>query len=83
MNVSDLSLRLRELVDDYSNQRIGHDEYRAQRKVILDELDLILNGNNPAQSAESSDGIQNLHKEDGLLGKMFAVLKRTEDSNLS
>ena len=42
MNVADLSLRLRELVDDYSNQRIGHDEYRAQRKVILDELDMII-----------------------------------------
>ncbi len=44
MNMLDFSRQLRELSDDYANQRILLEDYRAQRKVVLDEIDLIKNG---------------------------------------
>ncbi len=43
MNISELSIQLRELSDNYSRQRITFDEYRSKRKFLLDEIDETLN----------------------------------------
>lgn len=51
------SLLLRNLSNDYYHSYIGFDEYRAQRKIILDKLDQELNGADAdRQSASSDDG---------------------------
>jgi len=44
MNISKFSTRLQELSEDYSSQRVMLDEYRAERKKILDEVDNLMNG---------------------------------------
>lgn len=46
MDISDFSMQLHELVDDYSSQRITFEDYRVKRKEILDEIDANINGLN-------------------------------------
>ena len=38
------STRLRKLSKDYFQTHIGFDDYRAQRKIVLDEIDAEFNG---------------------------------------
>ena len=49
MSEASYSLMLRNLSSDYYNNRIGFDEYRSQRKVILDKIDKELNGTQAAE----------------------------------
>lgn len=41
------SLMLRNLANDYYQNKIKFDEYRSQRKLILDKIDLEFNGDRP------------------------------------
>lgn len=54
MNINDYSMRLRELSDDYANQRLLPEEYRMQRKILLDQIDSQMNGIDSNYTAESS-----------------------------
>ena len=47
------SLMLRNLTDAYYHEAIGFEEYRAQRKIILDKIDEEFNGlqNTPLDAA--------------------------------
>ncbi len=44
MNISIFSAQLHRLSEDYANQRISAEDYRNQRKIILDEIDICING---------------------------------------
>lgn len=52
MDDKSISSVLRDLSSDYYQNLIGFEEYRKQRKVILDNIDLQINGK---QSPEDSD----------------------------
>lgn len=45
------SLELRNLSNDYYNNLIGFDEYRIQRRLILDRVDLEMNGKSTPETA--------------------------------
>ncbi len=76
MNISNFSIQLRELSDDYASQRIIFDDYRAKRKKILDEIDININGPDrltkdiPAASKGSTDKV---------MDKFFEDFKKAED----
>ena len=44
MNDGSLSAQLRHLSSDYYHNRIDFEQYRAQRKIILDKVDEEFNG---------------------------------------
>lgn len=44
MTETSYSLELRNLSNDYYHNHIGFDEYRIQRKLILDKIDEEMNG---------------------------------------
>ena len=44
MSEENFSLMLRNLSDDYYNNRIAFEEYRSRRKIILDKIDEEYNG---------------------------------------
>ena len=44
MNDGSLSEQLRHLASDYYHQRISFEQYRAQRKIILNKIDEEFNG---------------------------------------
>ena len=44
MNDTNHSFELRRLSSDYYHSHINFDEYRIQRKIILDKIDQELNG---------------------------------------
>lgn len=44
MSEASYSLILRNLSSDYYHNHIGFDEYRTQRKIVLDKIDKELNG---------------------------------------
>lgn len=51
MSEASYSLMLRNLSSDLYHHHLDFDEYRAQRKIILDKIDKELNGRDPAESA--------------------------------
>lgn len=55
MSEASYSLMLRNLSSDYYHNHIGFDEYRAQRKIILDKIDKELNGRDPAETEGEDD----------------------------
>lgn len=67
MSNSSYSEQLQGLSDDYYNCRIELAEYRAKRKILLDELDRELNG-----------VIINEPESDTLLGKMVGFIKHSD-----
>lgn len=69
MSDSSYSEQIQGLSDDYYNSRINLDEYRARRKVLLDELDKEINGVRIDESED--DG------EDGLLGRVVGFIKNS------
>ncbi|NNE63784.1 MAG: hypothetical protein HKN34_06865 [Gammaproteobacteria bacterium] len=50
MSEASYSLMLRNLSNDFYHNHIDFDEYRAQRKIILDKIDKELNGRDAAES---------------------------------
>ncbi len=49
MDEASYSLMLQNLSDDYYHNHIGFEEYRSQRKMILDKIDKELNGTQAAE----------------------------------
>ena len=45
------SLELRKLSNDYYHNHIGFDEYRMQRRLILDRIDREMNGKSAPETA--------------------------------
>lgn len=70
--MSDLpcSEKLRCLSDDYYNQRITQEEYRSQRKIILDDLDAKFN---PIKTESSDDPA-----EKSMLSKAISFFKKDD-----
>ena len=56
MSDSNFSALLRNLSSDYYHNRIGFEEYRAQRKVILDNIDEEFNGRNSIKAQTDNTG---------------------------
>ncbi|PKG38779.1 hypothetical protein [Psychromonas sp. Urea-02u-13] len=44
MNITECSLKLRELTEHHANYQLNFEDYRIQRKVLLDSLDQQYNG---------------------------------------
>lgn len=61
MNDSNYSVILRNLSSDYYHGHIGFDEYRMQRKIILDKIDEELNRASSVDSRFGEDE-SNLNK---------------------
>jgi len=84
MNISELSIQLRELSDDYSRQRMTLDEYRLKRKQLLDEIDQTLNNQSYADTSrnveetEESHGTGNIMPED--INRIFEADKQNDDA---
>jgi len=78
MDISNYSLQLRELSDDYSNRRILADDYRLKRKELLDEIDKVINGQESGHY-ENTDEIE--EKDLGIFNKIIGVLKNDEDKD--
>ncbi len=55
MSEASYSLMLRNLSSDYYHHHINVDEYRAQRKKILDKIDREFNGREPDEPSEPDD----------------------------
>jgi hypothetical protein len=55
MDDKSISAVLRDLSRDYYQNLIGFDEYRLQRKVILDNIDLKMNGKQKKDEVEEDD----------------------------
>lgn len=63
--------RIRELVDSYYQQRISKDEYRNDRSLILNKIDLEFNEVEPQERLVES-GIS-------LVDKLKSLFKSTDD----
>lgn len=55
MSEASYSLMLRNLSSDYYHQHISIDEYRIQRKKILDKLDMEFNGRKPEDQSDEDN----------------------------
>lgn len=77
MAISDLSIRLKELLDDYFNHRILLDEYRAQRKIILDEIDVKYNQH--AEHTDGETGEKEHEEESNIVSEILEVKDKSED----
>lgn len=60
MDDKSISMILRELSNDYYHNLIGFEEYREQRKVILDTIDLQINGKKKVPEEEPEDAQSSL-----------------------
>lgn len=76
--MSDLreSAQLRELVNDYYNQMISFEEYRAQRKAIFDIIDEEINGVISTIDEEAED-----LNDTSLINKAISFFKKNEKEN--
>ena len=61
------SIQLQALLDDYYNNRIGQEEYRQQRSLLLEEIDKEMNGVEKAQQQNSGDNT--------FIGKVLSMIK--------
>lgn len=77
MNISELSIQLRELSDNYSRQRIAFDEYRSKRKFLLDEIDQTLNHQGYAKTPQNVEETKDSNSVDN--GMSEIVSKVFED----
>lgn len=59
MNEISYSLLLRNLADDHFRRRITFEEYRTQRKKILDNIDVEFNGLKLSSEPAQTEGPEN------------------------
>lgn len=78
MEFSDYSIHLKELLDDYCNQRIQVDEYRQQRKFIFDEIDKKYNRLNVNAVNNEEDEIER-NEEAGIVSELLEMKDGSED----
>ena len=76
MSEASYSLMLRNLSSDYYHNHIGFDEYRSQRKIILDKIDRELNG---AQSADDEE--EDVSDVNPLFMQTIGFFKNTDIDN--
>jgi len=57
MSEENFSVILRNLADDYFNDRIPFNEYRSKRKIILDKIDEEFNGIEQVDNVEEKSSI--------------------------
>lgn len=63
MNITQSSVQLRKLAEDHANYVISHEQYRLQRKAILDGLDKHYNGiDAPLETAQQVDTVNNVER---------------------
>ena len=60
MDDKSISMMLRDLSADYYHELIGFEEYRKQRKIILDNIDHQINGNKNLQDEDAEDARNSL-----------------------
>ena len=56
MNDGSLSAQVRHLASDYYHQRISFEQYRSQRKIILNRMDEELNGQQLTETQADNSG---------------------------
>jgi len=67
MNISEVSIQLHELSDDYSKRRITLDEYRSKRKFFLDEIDQIFNNQSYAKTPQNIEETRESNGKDNII----------------
>lgn len=72
MSNSSYSVMLRNLSKEYYQNHIGFDEYRAQRKMILDKIDDEFNGKQSSVMPEEDND------ESSMIMKTVAFFKNTD-----
>jgi hypothetical protein len=60
MDDKSISAVLRDLSSDYYQNHIGFEEYRLQRKEILDNIDFQMNGKKKKEAVEDDDSKSSL-----------------------
>jgi hypothetical protein len=60
MDDKSISALLRDLSSDYYHNHIGFEDYRRQRKEILDNIDLQMNGKQKKDDMEEDDSKSSL-----------------------
>jgi len=81
MNILEFSLQLRELSDDYSQQRIILDEYRSRRKYLLDEIDQTFNNQNYVNASDTIEKTKELNDVDNVLPEAFNKVFEDDKKN--
>ncbi|TQV85876.1 hypothetical protein [Aliikangiella coralliicola] len=76
MSILDFSRQLRELVEDYANERVAFEDYRAKRKEILDEIDLEKNGIDLMNDSQTNI---NASKINSRVDRLIGMLKKDEE----
>jgi hypothetical protein len=91
MNITQCSKQLRELINEHENYKVSLENYRFQRKILLDALDKTVNGvnNSPkltntlAVAQQGDISVQPDKTQPYLLGKIdkcISFLKRDNKS---
>lgn len=78
VDIRKYSSELRELAENYYNQRIDFHEYRKQRKILLDNLEVILSDDGQARR----DKIK-LSGNENIMNKVLGLLSKNEKEVLS
>ena len=66
--------KIRELSDDYYQQRISKQEYRRQRTEILNKIDEELNGLGPVERTDDAGP--------KFVGRLMAFFKNTDEEKI-
>jgi hypothetical protein len=75
---------LRNLSKDYYQNHIGFDEYRLQRKVLLDKIDIEFNGNKSIEistqevTIDMADGTVEVTEDTSMYMKTVAFFKNKD-----
>jgi hypothetical protein len=78
MVMSDISYsaRLRDLSKEYYQNHIRLDEYRAQRKIVIDKIDIEFNGAKIGEAADESSAEN--HDQSSVFMKTIAFFKNND-----
>ena len=87
MNILESSQQLRDLARAHANYKISSEDYRSQRKVLLDRLDKSLNGVLPEANSIAVEPMQSVTDNDktqpylvGKLEQCLSFLKKNNDN---
>lgn len=70
------SAQLKQLVDDFHHNRIAFEDYRAQRRRLLEAAQAELNGGMPARGDKVGDG-------PGMGDRLISLVSRRRDKIVS
>lgn len=77
MSEQSYSAKLRELSKNYYQSHLGYEEYRAQRKEVLDKIDEEFNGRKPVTTVNEEPSDTN----NSMLMKTIAFFKNNDIEN--